>query len=62
MTIAHHVVIITADHAIGPSTRRAGPLHPAPVTIGDGAWLGARVTVFPGAVIGARTHPTTCRG
>lgn len=31
----------------------ATPIEPRPVEIGDGAWLAARVTVLPGARIGA---------
>jgi len=50
--IGHHVVIITADHEIGPSSSRVGKLDPKPVTIGDGAWIAARVTILPGVTIG----------
>lgn len=52
VTLGHHVVIVTADHAIGPKERRAGPVVPAPVVIEDGAWIGAGVTVLPGARVG----------
>jgi acetyltransferase-like isoleucine patch superfamily enzyme len=47
------VMILTASHDIGPETQRAGTNTTAPVHIGDGAWLGARVTVLPGVTIGA---------
>jgi len=50
--IGHHVVIITADHEIGPPSSRAGALDPKPVSIGDGVWLAARVTILPGVTIG----------
>jgi maltose O-acetyltransferase len=53
VTIGHHVVLITADHVIGSPERRAGELRPRPVVIEDGAWIAARVTVLPGARIGA---------
>lgn len=46
------VAMLTADHSIGPSRHRAGPHALGAITIGDGAWLGARVTVLPGVVVG----------
>lgn len=45
--------LLTATHAIGPSTRRAGLACTQPVSIGDGAWIGAGVTVLPGVSVGA---------
>jgi maltose O-acetyltransferase len=33
-------------------SRRAGDLKAEPVTIGDGAWIGARATILPGVTIG----------
>lgn len=53
VTIGHHVVLITADHDIGPKSRRAGPVRPAPVVIEDGAWIGAGTTILPGSRVGA---------
>ena len=50
--IGHHVVIITMNHEFGPPTQRVGALQPAPVTIGDGVWIGACVTILPGVTIG----------
>ena len=50
--IGHHVIIITMNHEFGPASERAGALVPAPVTIGDGAWIGACVTILPGVTIG----------
>lgn len=53
------VLIVTGSHQIGDPAQRAGTATAAPVTIGDGAWIGARatilpgVTVWPGAVIAA---------
>jgi maltose O-acetyltransferase len=52
-TIGHHVRLITTDHEIGPPESRAGTACLRPITIGDGAWLGAGVTVLPGVTIGA---------
>ncbi|MGZ6099020.1 MAG: DapH/DapD/GlmU-related protein, partial [Myxococcaceae bacterium] len=31
----------------------AGPSRSAPIVIGDGAWIAARVTILPGVTIGA---------
>jgi acetyltransferase-like isoleucine patch superfamily enzyme len=52
VTIGHHTLIITSGHEIGPPAMRAGNLAPQPVTIGDGAWIAARVTILPGVSIG----------
>jgi maltose O-acetyltransferase len=49
----HHVVLLTIDHEIGPAEYRCGRLVAAPITIGDGVWIGSRVTVLPGVTIGA---------
>lgn len=53
VAIGHQVMITTSSHKLGPSTRRAAQAYGLPVTIEDGAWLGARVTVLPGVTIGA---------
>jgi acetyltransferase-like isoleucine patch superfamily enzyme len=50
--IGHHLVLITTNHALGPARARAGALERLPVTIGDGVWVGARVTILPGVRIG----------
>ena len=52
VTIGHHAIIITADHEIGPPSSRAGAVEPKAVSIGDGAWIAARVTLLPGVTIG----------
>ena len=38
---------------MGSAQRRAGELTTLPVTIDDGAWIGARSTILPGITIGA---------
>lgn len=48
--IGHNAVITTLNHQLDPARR--ADLHPAPVRIGRGAWLGANVTVLPGVTIG----------
>jgi maltose O-acetyltransferase len=46
------VLVLTHTHEIGLAWQRAGALTTGSVRIGDGAWLGARVTVLPGIRIG----------
>lgn len=46
------VMILTGTHVIGPAEERCGDYRFAPVTIGDGTWVGARVVVLPGVTIG----------
>lgn len=54
VSIGQEVMILTSTHAIGGPQRRASPnIIRAPVTVGDGAWLGARCIVLPGVTIGA---------
>jgi maltose O-acetyltransferase len=53
--IGHHVVIITDTHHIGAGTARAGERVARPVSIEDGAWIAARVTILPGVTIGRGT-------
>jgi maltose O-acetyltransferase len=50
--IAAGAQLITSTHEIGPSQRRGGRTVTAPVTIGDGCWLGAGCIVLPGVEIG----------
>jgi maltose O-acetyltransferase len=52
VAIGQHVMILTHSHELGSSARRAGPLRPAPVRIGAGAWIGARSVVMPGVEVG----------
>jgi maltose O-acetyltransferase len=46
------VMILTSTHELGPRERRAGPVTRSPVTIGIGAWIGARSVILPGVTIG----------
>jgi len=52
VSLGHHVCIITSDHALGPPESRAGRLEVAPVTIENGAWIAAGVTLLPGVTVG----------
>ena len=48
------VRLITATHEIGPKGRRCtATLRTEPITIEEGCWLGAGVTVLPGVTIGS---------
>ena len=51
--IAPQVMFVTGSHAIGNDMRRAGEGKSAPIIIGNGCWLGARVTVLGGVTIGS---------
>jgi maltose O-acetyltransferase len=53
--LAMRVTVSTSSHEIGSSETRAGKLTTAPVTIGDGCWIGANVTILPGVTIGSGT-------
>lgn len=53
VTIGHEVMLLTSSHEIGPKEHRAGDMVRAPVTIGDGAWLGPRCVILPGVTVGA---------
>lgn len=46
------VRLITDTHEIGPEARRAGAVRHDPIRIGNGAWIGASVTVLGGVSIG----------
>ena len=53
MVLEHQVLLMTTSHEIGLSVRRADLAYARPVTIADGARLGARSTILPGVTIGA---------
>lgn len=50
--LGQRVMLITTSHEIGLPARRAGKNRSEPVMIGEGAWVGAGVTVLPGVTIG----------
>jgi len=50
--IAPEVSFITGTHESGSALRRAGADAARPIRVGDGCWLGARVTVLAGVSIG----------
>ncbi|MET0795519.1 MAG: acyltransferase [Polyangiaceae bacterium] len=47
------VMILTSTHELDIREHRAGPVVRAPVTIGDGAWLGPRCLILSGVKVGA---------
>lgn len=47
-----HARLITQSHHIGPAEQRAGETTAAAIEIGDGAWIGAQVTVLGGVTVG----------
>lgn len=52
VSVGHDVMFLTKTFEPGPPGQRAGSVKRAPIRIGTGAWLGARVTVLPGVTIG----------
>jgi maltose O-acetyltransferase len=52
VNVGMDVSFITSSHLIGPPGRRAGDVTAAPIEVGEGTWIGARVTVLPGVTIG----------
>lgn len=48
--IGHGVVLATLNHDFEPSKRQQ--LHPAPIHIGKGVWIGANAVVTAGVTIG----------
>jgi maltose O-acetyltransferase len=51
--IGQRTTVLTATHELGGEGRRAGTPTGIPVSIGDGCWIGACVTVCPGVTIGS---------
>lgn len=51
--IGMRTVFCTGTHEIGESHRRAGKTSYLPITVEDGCWIGANVTIFPDVTIGA---------
>lgn len=47
------VRLITDTHEIGGHDKRAGDVRHEPISVGDGTWIGAAVTVVGGVRIGA---------
>jgi maltose O-acetyltransferase len=52
VTLGPGVTLLTSTHELDIREHRAGASQLKPVTIGDGAWLGAGVVILPGVSIG----------
>lgn len=50
--ISQDVLLICGSHEIGPSSRRAGAGTATSIVVGDGVWIGARVTLLGGSRVG----------
>jgi maltose O-acetyltransferase len=51
--MGYEVMLITADHELGPSEQRCGHRVYRAISIEDGVWIGSRVVVLPGVRWGA---------
>jgi maltose O-acetyltransferase len=52
VALANRVSLLTSGHELGDPRARAGTRVLEPIVVGDGAWLGANVTVLGGVTIG----------
>lgn len=46
------VTLCTTGHPIDPEERAKGAMYSFPITIGDGAWIGAGAIILPGITVG----------
>jgi acetyltransferase-like isoleucine patch superfamily enzyme len=53
VVIGHGTTLVTTKHKIGPSDKRCDGYTSASIHIGNGAWVGANVTVLAGVTIGS---------
>lgn len=51
--IAPEVIFVPGTHKIGTSKRRAGEGYALDIKVGDGCWIGTRVTILGGVDIGS---------
>lgn len=52
VSIGMNTLVLTGSHELGSADKRAGELNNAPVTIEDGAWIGANSVILPGVTVG----------
>lgn len=50
--VGHRTMILTEDHEPGGADQRAGAMRTLPVTVGNGAWIGAGAILLPGCTVG----------
>lgn len=55
VALGYEVMFVNSSHETGSRAKRAGTSTAAPITIEDGAWVGARAVVLPGVRVGAGT-------
>lgn len=53
VAIGQSVLLTTSGHDVSDPELRAGPTLGLPITVGRGAWLGARAIICPGVTVGA---------
>ena len=51
--ISQDVLFIVGSHLIAGPERRAGAGDSRPITVGNGTWIGARVTILGGSSVGS---------
>ncbi|WP_354500203.1 acyltransferase [Mycetocola sp. 2940] len=52
-SLGFEVMLLTSTHKMGPPSKRAGDSDAKSITIGEGAWIGARATIMPGVNVGS---------
>ncbi|WP_175415881.1 acyltransferase [Curtobacterium sp. SGAir0471] len=52
VSVGPGATFLTSTHQVGGRDARAGSVVLAPIRVGSGAWIGARVVVLPGVTIG----------
>jgi maltose O-acetyltransferase len=52
VAVAMGTMFFTSNHEMGDAFKRWGKYKTAPIEVGAGVWLGARVLVMPGVTIG----------
>jgi len=52
VTLSPGTMILTSTHEMASAQHRAGIITTSPVVVGNGAWLGARCIILPGAHLG----------
>lgn len=50
--VGMRATFVTSTHDVGPSECRAGTLYFKPITVGNGAWIGAGAIILAGITIG----------
>lgn len=51
VSVGPGAIFVSRDHEMGPASQRAGANVDKPISVGDGAWIGARATILGGVTI-----------